>query len=119
MSGTILGGKKAAKTNIKRHGKDFYREIGRRGGINGHTGGFAANPALARLAGSKGGKKSKRGANSVRVQKIEPNKEKIEKLYQRGYTIPQIANEIGVPYSSLLSWVKENIPGYGTKYNIY
>lgn len=55
MSGTKSGGKKAAKTNIKRHGKNFYSEIGRKGGQNGHTGGFAANPALAAVAGRKGG----------------------------------------------------------------
>ena len=32
MSGTVKGGKKAAKTNIKRHGKDYYANIGRKGG---------------------------------------------------------------------------------------
>lgn len=61
MAGTISGGKKAAQTNIKRHGKDFYVELGRKGGKAGHTGGFASNPELARIAGSIGGKKSKRG----------------------------------------------------------
>lgn len=61
MAGTKAGGLKARQTNIERHGKDFYREIGRMGGMNGHTGGFAANPELARLAGAKGGKISKRG----------------------------------------------------------
>lgn len=61
MSGTIEGGRKAAKTNIKRHGKNFYVELGRKGGRNGHTGGFAANPELAREAGRKGGRISKRG----------------------------------------------------------
>ena len=34
--------------------------IGAKGGRNGHTGGFASNPALARIAGAKGGKKSRR-----------------------------------------------------------
>lgn len=61
MSGTREGGLKAAKTNLERNGKDFYSRIGSQGGKNGHTGGFAANPALAREAGRKGGKKSKRG----------------------------------------------------------
>ena len=61
MSGTREGGLKAAKTNLERNGKDFYSRIGSRGGKNGHTGGFAANPALAREAGRKGGKKSRRG----------------------------------------------------------
>ena len=60
MSGTKIGGLKARDVNIKRHGKDFYKRIGAIGGRNGHTGGFAANPELARLAGAKGGKKSRR-----------------------------------------------------------
>lgn len=37
MAGTKAGGLKARQTNIERHGKDFYREIGRMGGMNGHT----------------------------------------------------------------------------------
>lgn len=61
MSGTKAGGLKAAQTNLEKYGKDFYRNIGRTGGQNGHTGGFYANPALARIAGAKGGKISRRG----------------------------------------------------------
>lgn len=61
MSGTKEGGIKAAKTNIERHGADFYANLGRMGGKKGHTGGFYNNPELARRAGSIGGKKSKRG----------------------------------------------------------
>lgn len=60
MAGTIAGGKKAAKTNILKYGKGFYSRIGAKGGRNGHTGGFATNPALARIAGAKGGRKSRR-----------------------------------------------------------
>ena len=60
MSGTKAGGIKAAKTNLQRHGADFYKRIGHKGGQNGHTGGFAANPALARIAGAKGGRISRR-----------------------------------------------------------
>lgn len=62
MAGTKAGGQKAAATNLERHGKDFYREIGAKGGRNGHTGGFASNPELARIAGAKGGRISKRKA---------------------------------------------------------
>ena len=61
MAGTIEGGRKAAKTNKEKYGSNFYANIGRRGGRNGHTGGFASNPDLARRAGRKGGKISKRG----------------------------------------------------------
>jgi general stress protein YciG len=61
MAGTREGGLKAAEQNRKFHGSDFYARIGAMGGRNGHTGGFAANPELAKIAGAKGGKKSKRG----------------------------------------------------------
>ena len=61
MAGTKAGGQKAAATNKYKYGKDFYAEIGRKGGRNGHTGGFAANPELAKIAGAKGGRISKRG----------------------------------------------------------
>lgn len=61
MAGTKAGGRKAAATNKEKYGDNFYANIGRKGGKNGHTGGFAANPELAKRAGSIGGKKSKRG----------------------------------------------------------
>ena len=61
MSGTKIGGQKARKTNMERHGADFYSRIGAIGGRNGHTGGFASNSALASVAGGKGGKRSKAG----------------------------------------------------------
>ena len=70
MSGTKLGGQKAAATNRIKHGKDFYARIGRKGGKNGHNGGFAAEtigrdgltgPERAKKAGAKGGKISRRG----------------------------------------------------------
>ena len=61
MPGTKAGGAKAAKTNKERWGNDFYSRIGQKGGRNGHTGGFASNPELARVAGAKGGRKSRRG----------------------------------------------------------
>lgn len=61
MAGTKLGGIKAGKTNKAKYGNDFYKRIGSIGGKNGHTGGFAANPELARIAGQKGGRISRRG----------------------------------------------------------
>ena len=65
MAGTKAGGVKAAATNKTRHGKDFYAKIGAKGGKNGHTGGFAANRELARLAGAKGGRISRRTKTST------------------------------------------------------
>ena len=60
MPGTKQGGKYAAETNKLRHGEDFYKRIGAKGGRNGHTGGFYANRKLASWAGKKGGHISKR-----------------------------------------------------------
>lgn len=55
MSGTVKGGKKGAKTNKAKYGKDFYARIGKIGGQNGTTGGFYANRELASRAGKIGG----------------------------------------------------------------
>ena len=60
MAGTKKGGQLAAQTNKARYGSDFYAKIGAKGGTLGKTGGFAANPALARIAGAKGGRISRR-----------------------------------------------------------
>lgn len=71
MAGTKLGGQKAAVTNKKLHGADFYTRIGHIGGHNSHNGGFASmsigrdgltGAERAKLAGRKGGAISRRGA---------------------------------------------------------
>lgn len=59
MAGTKAGGQKAAAKNLERD-PNFYAKIGSKGGKNGHTGGFAANPELARIAGARGGRISRR-----------------------------------------------------------
>jgi len=59
MAGTKAGGQKAAAKNLLRD-PFFYAKIGAKGGRKGTTGGFAANPELARIAGKKGGQISRR-----------------------------------------------------------
>lgn len=80
MSGNRAGGLKAAKTNIEKHGKDFYRELGRKGGRNGHTGGFAdpkpdknglTGPERAKYYGRIGGSISRRGKSKKTTKGIE------------------------------------------------
>lgn len=62
MSGTKAGGLKASVTNKEKHGEDFYKKIGQKGGKKkGILKGFALNPKLASIAGKKGGSISKRG----------------------------------------------------------
>ncbi len=60
MAGTTAGGKKAAARNKAKYGSDFYAKIGAKGGKRGTTGGFFANRELARKAGAKGGRISRR-----------------------------------------------------------
>lgn len=92
MSGTKLGGLKCAETNRKKYGKDWYAKIGAKGGKNGHTGGFAANPTLARLAGALGGRRSKRGKSIACSQRTAKAKE----LRAEGKKITEIADILGV-----------------------
>lgn len=65
MAGTKVGGRAAASTNKAKYGADFYARIGSIGGKKGHTGGFAANRELARIAGAKGGRISRRTKKSA------------------------------------------------------
>lgn len=67
---TKAGGRKAANTNKERHGDDFYKRIGSIGGRKGHTGGFFANRELARAAGAKGGKISRRGKAKKNISEV-------------------------------------------------
>jgi uncharacterized protein len=60
MAGTQQGGRAAAATNRAKYGADFYAKIGAMGGKRGRTGGFWANRELAREAGRKGGRISRR-----------------------------------------------------------
>ncbi|MCA9334274.1 hypothetical protein KC963_04450 [Candidatus Saccharibacteria bacterium] len=60
MAGTKDGGRAAAATNRAKYGADFYAKIGAMGGKKGRTGGFYADRELARVAGAKGGRISRR-----------------------------------------------------------
>ena len=60
MSQTKKGALKGAQKILQRD-PDFFKRIGAKGGRNSTGGGFAANPELARIAGIKGGRISRRG----------------------------------------------------------
>lgn len=109
MSGTVSGGKKAAQKNKELHGKDFYINIGRKGGKRSTTGGFASQKVgkdgltgaeRAKLAGAKGGRKSKRTPASIKelqeritadsklftvLQDYLPSEKEIKKLHKEMY----------------------------------
>lgn len=60
MSGTMIGGAKAAKTN-KSKNPNFYRDIGKLGGSHKNPKkGFGTRRDLASIAGAKGGSISSR-----------------------------------------------------------
>ena len=95
MAGTKAGGIKAAATNKKKYGKGFYAHIGAIGGRNGHTGGFAANPELAKIAGQKGGRISKRGkAKTPHLRAVQDYTE-VEDLMSKAEYKRLIGNSYG------------------------
>lgn len=63
MSGTKEGGLKAYLTVIDKYGIDHFEKMGRKGGLKKCKKGFATNPALARVAGAKGGRNGRRGVS--------------------------------------------------------
>ena len=68
MAGNKLGGAKSRDTIVYLYGYGHYSRIGRLGGLKSRGGGFAYDPELARIAGSKGGKASKRGPSKRKCQ---------------------------------------------------
>lgn len=62
MSGTKEGGLAAARTNKELYGDDFYAKMGEKGGAVKHpeTRYWHNNKEAARIAGMKGGRKSRR-----------------------------------------------------------
>ena len=105
MPGTKAGGMKARATLIKRYGKDYYVNMGKKGGMRGHTGGFASNPALARVAGKKGGTISKRQGERV---KLDVYYDEIKEKYTSGKSIKSLGKDYGVSDSAMKSFLSRN-----------
>jgi general stress protein YciG len=68
MAGTPAGGRKAAESNKKTYGEDFYKIIGHYGGKISKGGGFANNHELAVRAGRKGGKAPRRPSRQAMME---------------------------------------------------
>lgn len=109
MSGTREGGLKAAKTNMKKYGKNFYKINGAKGGKNGRTGGFASNPVLARLAGAKGGRASRRCEPIVSTEEFKKKIPMIESMYKEGESMAEISRRVRVPYGVIVQWVRKHL----------
>ena len=90
MSGTREGGIKTAKTNRKVYGKNFYKEIGAKGGKAKGLKGFALNKELARKAGAKGGSKSVRSNSYITAKRVL----KILELHEKGMMASDIAKKL-------------------------
>lgn len=111
MSGTRAGGLKAAQTNRALHGEDFYHRIGKKGGmIPGRPSGFGSEKVgrdgltgieRSKIAGAKGGRKSRRGADK-RVEALwRENRKNIAAWQEAGWSIPEIAKELGLSITTV------------------
>lgn len=56
MPATRSGGLKAAATNKRLYGRDFYQRVGALGGLKSRGGGFQYKSDMAAIAGRIGGK---------------------------------------------------------------
>lgn len=113
-SGTKEGeaaSEKWRQTMWKKYGVDGahrkMQEIGAKGGRNGHDGGFKSNPALAVVAGAKGGSISRRKSKYADI--FEANRERIIDVIYGKPTLKGLADELEVPYPALMNYVTKYI----------
>lgn len=108
-----IASEKWRQTMIEKYGSvtDKMRETGRIGGQNGkgpdYKGGFAADRERAKIAGAKGGSISRRSSKYQKV--FEENIEAIKSTINSTATIKDLAKALGVPYSSLLNYIKKYV----------
>lgn len=98
------------QTMLNKYGEEGLHKkmqaCGRKGGMSSNKGGFC-DRELARTAGSKGGKMSKRGSSVMK--KFADKYEDIRKMYVNpAYSVTDISRELEVPYDSLRYWIKNN-----------
>ena len=108
-----IASEKWRQTMTEKYGSvtDKMRETGRIGGLNGkgpdYKGGFAANHEHAKKAGAKGGSISRRKSKYHQI--FEENRSAIEAVLRSTATVKDLAKALGVPYSSLLNYIKKYI----------
>lgn len=108
-----IANEKWRKTMTERYGSitEKMKQTGRIGGMNGkgpdYKGGFAGNHERAKIAGAKGGSISRRKSKYHQV--FEENRNAIEATLKSTTTLKDLAESMGVPYTSLLNYVKKYI----------
>lgn len=101
------------KTMEEKYGgkKGVYKLMqknGRKGGLKPTTKlkGFAANPEMAKIAGSKGGRVSKRGKLDYRKKWAE-NREVAIAMYDGGHSAREIGEILDIPTQSVSYYLKK------------
>ena len=108
-----IANEKWRKTMTERYGSitEKMKQTGRIGGMNGkgpdYKGGFAADNERAKIAGAKGGSISRR--TSKYHQLFEENRNAIEATLRSTATLKDLAESLGVPYTSLLNYIKKYV----------
>lgn len=103
------------KTMQERYGDITAKmqEMGRKGGKNGkgpdYKGGFAGDRELAKRAGRKGGRISRRKSKYAAI--LDENKEFIRESIKNKATIQSIAAELDVPYKSVRWYIQSRLGG--------
>ena len=89
------------------------QEMGRKGGKNGkgpdYKGGFGGDRELAKRAGQKGGRISRRGGKYTAI--LDENKEFIRESVKQKATIQSIADELGIPHRSVRWYIQSRFGG--------
>ena len=108
-----IASEKWRQTMIEKYGSvtEKMRETGRIGGKNGkgpdYKGGFAASKEHARIAGAKGGRISRRKSKYNQV--FEENRNAIDAVLRSSASVKDLAEALGVPYSSLLHYINKYV----------
>lgn len=83
IAGTKTGGQRAAQTNKRKYGEDFYKRLGAMGGGKSRTGGFGCQTVgadgltgkqRARIAGAQGGRSSRKPKQTGRKYEVQAAK---------------------------------------------
>lgn len=109
------------ETMIKKYGgqngfHEKMREVGEKGGRASSTGGFYANPELARRAGAKGGAISRRGEATKTKEMIRTNIDTIKRMVEDKASVTKISEATGVPKSTLYKILRtDSLSDYETE----